>query len=63
MIVIMKTTLAGPDRTASPGSREDFADDIAQTLIKGGFADPETATINPPEAAVMPRAKARRVKK
>ena len=60
MLVLMKTTMAGPGLNASPGQKVVVPDEIGKTLIDGGFAtevagEVESASIEPPERAVMPK--------
>lgn len=56
MLIVMKSTMAGPGGNAYPGERLDIEDRAARELIAGGFAvEAETASIAPPESAVMPK--------
>lgn len=61
MLVVMKTTMAGPDLSAHPGQKIEVPDDLAIALVDGGFATIEksivieTASISPPEKAVLPK--------
>jgi len=61
MLVTMITMMAGPDFSAHPGQKIEVPEDLASTLIEGGFAIPaneiviETTSISPPEKAVIPK--------
>ena len=61
MLVVMKTTMAGPGLNAHPGKEIEVTTDLASALIEGGFAVPankiviETTSISPPEKAVIPK--------
>jgi len=56
----MKTRLAGPDGVRQPGDLLRVPEHVADDLIAGGYAElatakpaePETATVEPPEKAV-----------
>ncbi len=47
--VIMKTLAAGPGGVVSPGESATVSDDHAEDLVRGGFAQYETATVEAPE--------------
>jgi len=62
MDVIMKTIMAGPGGVVLPGKTVEVSDDIGTALVKGLFAV-ETASITPPDNAMMPKAQLKRGKK
>jgi len=68
MKVKMKTLAAGPDGVYPPGIEVDLPHKQAMALIEGGYAEAvgqvrETAAVEPPEQAVMPKKTTRRKKK
>lgn len=64
MKVKMKSIKAGPSGNAMPGETIDISAEEAKALTDGGFADEvvETASIAPPEKAVLPKAKPKTVR-
>lgn len=67
MLIKAISTIAGPGLVATSGQEVEVAGELARLLIKGGYAVPvkliETAMIEQPEKAVMPRAVTKRGKK
>lgn len=60
MKIRMKTLAAGPAGVYRPGQEVDLPADEARALIEGGYAEAvgkvrETAAVEPPEEAVMPK--------
>jgi len=61
MKVRMKTAMAGPGYNAGPGAEIEVPDKMGSDLVRGGYAVAiaETATIEPPENAAMPKPRRR----
>lgn len=67
MRIKMMSIYASPQAVLQPGDEADVNDDLAQTLIAGGFAvavkrQPESQVLTQPEKAIMTPAKNRRVR-
>lgn len=68
MRVKMLTTAAGPEGVFPAGQVVDVDEKLAKAFIAGGYAEVvdkpivESAVIEPPEKAVLPAAKRKRVK-
>ena len=67
MIVVMKTTKAGPDGNAMPGDKVEVDEKIGKQLVECGFAyavgPVEVASVQPPENAQIKTPRARTVTK
>lgn len=63
MLIKAVSIIAGPGLVVTSGQEADVDDELALQLIKGGYAVPvksaqiETAMIEQPEKAVMPKSK------